>query len=81
MDANENVRSVSVKEFMLAFALTEAIIDHLTEVEDATHVWKSQDPKALEVWTKAITNLEIWLKKQRTEPGITRIICAKLLAW
>jgi hypothetical protein len=50
-------------------------------VEDATHVWKCQEPRALEVWTKAITNLELWLKKQRTEPGITRIICAKLLAW
>jgi hypothetical protein len=53
----------------------------LSVVEDATHVWKCQDPRALEVWTKAITNLEVWLKKQRTEPGITRIICAKLLAW
>jgi hypothetical protein len=54
----------------------------LSEVEDATHVWKCQDPRTLvEVWTKAITNLEVWLKKQRTEPGITRPICAKLVAW
>jgi hypothetical protein len=48
-----------------------------TEVEDATHVWQCQDPRALNVWTQAIANLETWMK-QRTEPGIIRVICAKL---
>jgi hypothetical protein len=28
----------------------------------------------------AIANLETWMQKQRTEPGIIRVICAKLLA-
>jgi hypothetical protein len=51
-----------------------------TEVEDATHVWQCQDPRALNVWTQAIANLETWMQKQRTEPGIIRVICAKLLA-
>jgi hypothetical protein len=50
----------------------------LLEVEDATHVWQCQDPRALNVWTQAIANLETWMQKQRTEPGI-RVICAKLL--
>jgi hypothetical protein len=36
---------------------------------------------ALNVWTQAIANLETWMQKQRTEPGIIRVICAKLLAW
>jgi hypothetical protein len=40
-----------------------------------------QDPRALNVWTQAIANLETWMQKQRTEPGIIRVICAKLLAW
>jgi hypothetical protein len=48
----------------------------LLEVEDATHVWQCQDPRALNVWTQAIANLETWMQKQRTEPGIIRVICA-----
>jgi NADH pyrophosphatase NudC (nudix superfamily) len=38
----------------------------LNEVEDATHVWKCQDPRAINVWTQAIANLEVWMQKQRT---------------
>jgi hypothetical protein len=53
----------------------------LPEVEDATHVWQCQDPRAIKVWTQAIANLEIWMKKQRTQPGIIEVICTKLLAW
>jgi hypothetical protein len=51
------------------------------EVEDATHVWQCQDPRATNVWTQAIANLEVWLQKQRSQPGIIQVICAKLLAW
>jgi hypothetical protein len=50
----------------------------LLEVEDATHVWQCQDPRALNVWTQAIANLETWMQKQRTEPGIIRVICQAL---
>jgi hypothetical protein len=46
-------------------------------VEDATHVWQCQDPRAVNVWTQAIANLEVWLQKQRTQPGM---LYAKLLA-
>ena len=53
----------------------------LHEVEDASHVWKCQDPRALKVWTQAIENLELWMQQQRTHPEIIHIICAKLLAW
>jgi hypothetical protein len=53
----------------------------LQEVEDATHVWQCQDPRALNVWTQAIANLEIWMQTQRTQPDIIKVICAKLLAW
>jgi hypothetical protein len=42
----------------------------LHEVVDATHVLQCQDPCALQVWKQSIANLEVWLKKQRTEPGI-----------
>jgi hypothetical protein len=50
-------------------------------VEDATHIWKCQYPRAIDVWTQAIANLEVWMQKQRTQPGIIQVICAKLLAW
>jgi hypothetical protein len=53
----------------------------LQEVEDARHVWKCQDPRALQVWTQAIANLEIWMQQQCTQPAIIHVICAKLLAW
>jgi hypothetical protein len=53
----------------------------LNEVEDATHVWQCQDPRVINVWTQAIANLEVWMQKQRTQPGIIQVICAKLLAW
>jgi hypothetical protein len=53
----------------------------LQEGEDATHVWQCQDPRALDVWTQSIAKLEIWMTKQRTQPGIIQVICAKLLAW
>jgi hypothetical protein len=52
----------------------------LNEVEDATHVWQCQDPRAINVWTQAIANLEVWMQKQRTQPGIIQVLCAKLLA-
>jgi hypothetical protein len=26
-------------------------------------------------------NLKVWLQKQRTQPGIITVLCAKLLAW
>jgi hypothetical protein len=50
-------------------------------VEDATHVWKCQDPRALAVWEQSIANLKVWLQEQRTQPGIITVLCAKLLAW
>jgi hypothetical protein len=53
----------------------------LTEVEDASHVWTCQDPRAITVWQQSIANLEVWLKQQKTEPGITKVLCAKLLRW
>jgi hypothetical protein len=53
----------------------------LNEVEDATHLWQCQDPRAINVWTQAIANLEVWMQKQRTQPGTIQVICAKLLAW
>jgi hypothetical protein len=40
-----------------------------------------EDPRAINVWTQAIANLEVWLEKQRTQPGIIQDIWAKLLAW
>jgi hypothetical protein len=49
----------------------------LTVQEDATHVWQCQD----QVWKKAIGALKLWLLEQQTEPGIIRVLCAKLLAW
>jgi NADH pyrophosphatase NudC (nudix superfamily) len=33
----------------------------LNEVEDATHAWQCQDPRAINVWTQAIANLEVWI--------------------
>ena len=53
----------------------------LTEGEDASHVWTCQDPRALTVWQQSIANLEVWLQQQKTEPGITTVLCAKLLSW
>jgi hypothetical protein len=52
-----------------------------TEVEDATHDWKCQDPGTLTVWVQSIANLKVWLQNQRTDPGIIEAICANLLAW
>ena len=53
----------------------------LQEGEDATHVWRCRDPRALDVWTQAIAKLDIWMKKQQMPSGIFQVICAKLLAW
>jgi hypothetical protein len=52
-----------------------------TEVEDATHVWQCQDPRATAVWVQSIANLKVWLQTQCTDPGIIKVLCAKLLAW
>jgi hypothetical protein len=52
-----------------------------TEVEDATHVWQCQDPRATAVWVQSIANLKVWMQTQRTDPGIIKVLCAKLLAW
>ena len=53
----------------------------LHAVDCATHVWQCQDLCALQVWKQSLANLEVWLKQQRTEPGIIKVLCAKLLAW
>jgi hypothetical protein len=52
-----------------------------TEVEDATHVWLCQEPRASTVWVQSINNLRVWLQNQKTDPGIINVLCAKLLAW
>jgi hypothetical protein len=49
----------------------------LLEVERC-YSWQCQDPRALNVWTQAIANLETWMQKQRTEPGIIRVMCQAL---
>jgi hypothetical protein len=28
-----------------------------------------------------VENLEVWLQQQKTEPVITKVLCAKLLRW
>jgi hypothetical protein len=53
----------------------------LTEVEDASHVWTCQDPRAITVWQQSIANHEVCLKQQKTEPEITKVLYAKLLSW
>jgi hypothetical protein len=54
--------------------LEERAIDRcprcLHEVDDATHVWQCQDPRALAVWTQAIAKLAIWMQKQGMQPGM-----------
>jgi hypothetical protein len=51
------------------------------EHEDTVHVLNCQDPRAQELWKKAIGDLNTWMKKQRTHPGIRAAITAYLLAW
>jgi putative intracellular protease/amidase len=49
--------------------------------EDADHIWRCQDPRALEIWKSSIDTLESWLRRQNTAPGIITAICSGLLAW
>jgi len=49
--------------------------------EDTTHVWKCQDPRAKEQWASSIEKLAMWMKDQKTHPGITLTVVEYLTAW
>ena len=51
------------------------------DAEDTVHVLKCQDPRAQELWKKAIDDLNTWMRQQSTHPGIRTAITAYLLAW
>ena len=51
------------------------------EVEDAKHVWICPSQSAKDRWKKSMEELEIWMKKQKTHPGITVAVVAHLTAW
>ena len=51
------------------------------ESEDTVHVLKCQDPRAQEVWKKAIDDFNTWMRNQSTHPAIRAAITSHLLAW
>ena len=49
--------------------------------EDTKHVVNCQDPRAKDVWTKSLAELAVWMKKEKTHPGIRAAIIGYLKAW
>jgi hypothetical protein len=49
--------------------------------ETTVHVLQCQDPGALEVWHKAMEELNTWMKNQKTHPGIRAAVIKHLTEW
>jgi len=51
------------------------------EAEDAPHVWTCSDPGARDIWNKSVDNLDLFLRKQDTDPTLLHIIKVYLQSW
>jgi len=51
------------------------------EAEDAPHVWTCSDPGARDIWNKSVDSLDLFLRKQDTDPTLLHIIKVYLQSW
>ena len=49
--------------------------------ETPGHVWRCQDPQAIQVWEESVASLRRWLERSNTFPPLSDAICMSLLRW